>query len=247
MPLISLLLIGSLSQVVLSDGHNPMSAPVAGETVEAEKEYIISWSPGTPGPVDIKLAYGESSPVYIAEETPNTGTYGWTPSGVYDGKDNYFMIICDKTIVDCTYTFNGRFAIASSDNATSSLVAVSSSSLRTTSSSTSFPTSSLPSTSSRRNIIESPTTLTTPVPSPSAPRSGLSSSARIAIGIVFGLVGGVLISLGILYIFRIRKRRLRNANQTSRLASSDNAIIKAELPGEGNERKIAELPGEMPS
>jgi len=44
-------------------------------------------------------------------ETLNNGSYTWIPSGVLAGKDNYFMAICDEGVNDCTYTFNGRFAI----------------------------------------------------------------------------------------------------------------------------------------
>jgi len=44
-------------------------------------------------------------------ETLNNGSYTWIPSGVLAGKDNYFMAICDAGVNDCTYTFNGRFAI----------------------------------------------------------------------------------------------------------------------------------------
>lgn len=49
------------------------------------------------------------------ESTANDGSFEWTPSGVFDGKNNYFLSICDLSIPnECTYTYNGRFAIASS-------------------------------------------------------------------------------------------------------------------------------------
>ena len=44
-------------------------------------------------------------------EALNNGSYIWLPSGVLAGKDNYSMAICDAGVNDCTYTFNGRFAI----------------------------------------------------------------------------------------------------------------------------------------
>lgn len=60
-----------LVRLVHSDGRNPISAPRAGDTVPAEKPYTIQWSPGTSGPVDIRLHYGETQPVYITRMIAN--------------------------------------------------------------------------------------------------------------------------------------------------------------------------------
>lgn len=58
----------------------------------------------------------------VTESTENDGSYEWTPSGVFDGKNNYFLSICDLSIPnECTYTYNGRFAISSDGTTSSSL------------------------------------------------------------------------------------------------------------------------------
>lgn len=78
-------------------------------------------------------AVGKKKLTLVSDETENNGTYTWTPSGVFDGKDNYYINICDKTIEDCTYTFDGRFTISdgsSSSSSSSSLVTPSSASTR---------------------------------------------------------------------------------------------------------------------
>jgi hypothetical protein len=64
-----------------------------------------------------------------ADETPNNGSYTWIPSGVLAGKDNYFMAICDTGMNDCTYTFDGRFAIGDVGGSSSLLSSTSSSRL----------------------------------------------------------------------------------------------------------------------
>jgi len=40
---------------VVADGLNPISKPAAGQTVPVGQPINIKWSPGTPGPVYIKL------------------------------------------------------------------------------------------------------------------------------------------------------------------------------------------------
>jgi hypothetical protein len=116
----SFLLLCYLFVIVYCDGNNPMSAPAAGEVIEAEKPFEIQWSSGTPGPVKIELRFADTTAVLITSTTPNNGTYMWIPSGVLAGKDNYFMVICDLTVNDCTYTFNGRFAIEEAGGSSSS-------------------------------------------------------------------------------------------------------------------------------
>lgn len=42
------------------------------------------------------------------------------PSGVFDGKDNFYLAICDLLVrSECTYTFDGRFAISSETSSSS--------------------------------------------------------------------------------------------------------------------------------
>lgn len=65
-----------LFNFVHADGHNPMSAPAAGEVVEAEKPYTIEWDPGTPGPVSINLHFGDTSAVPIVGECSPTNIDG---------------------------------------------------------------------------------------------------------------------------------------------------------------------------
>jgi len=52
------------------DGNNPMSSPAAGEIIEAEEPYLISWSNGTPGPVSIDLRFADTTAVLITSKTP---------------------------------------------------------------------------------------------------------------------------------------------------------------------------------
>jgi hypothetical protein len=68
----------------------------------------------------------ETTAIVIASGVPNNGSYTWIPSGVLAGKDNYFMAICDAGVNDCTYTFDGRFAIEETGDFSSSLVTSSS-------------------------------------------------------------------------------------------------------------------------
>lgn len=60
------LIIAIATELVRSDGLNPISAPLANEAVPVEKPYTIRWSPGTPGPVDIRLHFAETQPIYLA-------------------------------------------------------------------------------------------------------------------------------------------------------------------------------------
>ena len=39
--------------VVFTDDRNPISAPKAGETVQAEKPYTVRWTPGSPGAIKL--------------------------------------------------------------------------------------------------------------------------------------------------------------------------------------------------
>ena len=56
--------------VACSDGNNFMSSPAAGEVIEAEEPYLISWSNGTPGPVSIDLRFADTTAVLITSKTP---------------------------------------------------------------------------------------------------------------------------------------------------------------------------------
>jgi hypothetical protein len=227
--------------LVRSDGLNPISAPRAGSVVEAEKPYTIRWRSGTPGPVKIELHYAETAYVNITgkhnriaflrglnlqltvatESTENDGTFEWMPSGVFDGKDNFFLAICDLIVPrECTYTFNGRFAISSGTQSSSSssirsfstsfngqryvsrhgpsitLLTLQLSSTTTTYASTSFPTAS----ASRTE----PTTSSAPAP---ASDGGLSSKGTIAVAVVLAVLGTALVGLGLFFWHRKRQRR----------------------------------------
>jgi len=56
--------------VACSDGNNFMSSPAAGEVIEAEGPYLISWSNGTPGPVSIDLRFADTTAVIMTSKTP---------------------------------------------------------------------------------------------------------------------------------------------------------------------------------
>jgi len=54
--------------VACSDGNNYMSSPAAGEVIEAEEPYLISWSNGTPGPVSVDLRFADTTAVLITSK-----------------------------------------------------------------------------------------------------------------------------------------------------------------------------------
>ena len=56
--------------VAYSDGNNFMSSPAAGEVIEAEESYLISWSNGTPSPVSIDLRFADTTAVLITSKNP---------------------------------------------------------------------------------------------------------------------------------------------------------------------------------
>jgi hypothetical protein len=51
--------------VAYGDGNNPMDSPAAGEVIQAEEPYLISWLNGTPGPVSIDLRFADTTAVLI--------------------------------------------------------------------------------------------------------------------------------------------------------------------------------------
>jgi len=59
------------------DGNNPMGSPAAGEVIEAEEPYLISWSNGTPGPVSIDLRFADTTAVLITSKTLLTSRLQW--------------------------------------------------------------------------------------------------------------------------------------------------------------------------
>jgi len=63
--------------VVCSDGNNFISSPAAGEVIEAEEPYLISWSNGTPGPVWIDLRFADTTAVLITSKTLLTFRLQW--------------------------------------------------------------------------------------------------------------------------------------------------------------------------
>ena len=63
--------------VAYSDGNNPMSSPAAGEVIEAEEPYLISWFNGTPGPVSIDLRFADTTAVLITSKTLLTSRLQW--------------------------------------------------------------------------------------------------------------------------------------------------------------------------
>jgi hypothetical protein len=151
------------------------------------------------------------------------------PSGVFDGKDNFFLAICDLIIPrECTYTFNGRFAISSGTQSSSSssirsfstsfngqryvsrigpsitLLTLQLSSTTTTYASTSFPTASAPASQTE------PTTSSAPAP---ASDGGLSSKGTITVAVVLAVLGTALVGLGLFFWHRKRQRRYNNQVQ----------------------------------
>ena len=62
-----------LLQNVLADGHNPMSAPAAGDTIVTGQRYTIKWSPGTSGAVYINL-YDDVQQTWKSQITRMYGT-----------------------------------------------------------------------------------------------------------------------------------------------------------------------------
>jgi len=63
--------------VAHGDGNNPMSSPAAGEVIEAEEPYLISWSNGTPSPVSIDLRFADTTAVLITSKTLLTSRLQW--------------------------------------------------------------------------------------------------------------------------------------------------------------------------
>jgi len=63
--------------VACSDGNNFMSSPAAGEIIEAEEPYLISWSNGTPGPVSIDIRFADTTAVLITSKTLLTSRLQW--------------------------------------------------------------------------------------------------------------------------------------------------------------------------
>jgi hypothetical protein len=54
--------------VAYGDGNNPMDSPAAGEVIQAEESYLISWLNGTPGPVSIDLRFADTTAVLITSK-----------------------------------------------------------------------------------------------------------------------------------------------------------------------------------
>jgi hypothetical protein len=54
--------------VAYGDGNNPMDSPAAGEVIQAEEPYLISWLNGTPGPVSIDLRFADTTAVLITSK-----------------------------------------------------------------------------------------------------------------------------------------------------------------------------------
>ncbi|KAF2830026.1 hypothetical protein CC86DRAFT_403351 [Ophiobolus disseminans] len=214
-----LLIVALIVNLVRSDGRNPISAPRAGATVPAETSYTIRWSPGTPGPVKIELHYADTAYINITESTENDGNFDWMPSAVFDGKDNFYLAICDLLVArECTYTFNGRFAIASGSltSTLSSTRSASTTVTRPSSSSTTFQSTSIISALSfTPSASSTTTTVASSMPSSSPGNGGgLSSSATIAIAVVFAVIGTALVGLGLLFWHRKWQQRNRGRGQT---------------------------------
>ncbi|KAF4630441.1 hypothetical protein G7Y89_g7698 [Cudoniella acicularis] len=111
-----LLLSASLPDFPDSSTMNSFVSPTGGDILISGEPYDIKWTPNTPGPVFIQLSYdGNAIACNVTASTQNTGSFSWTPPGIFGGKDNYFLVICDlnRPQSDCSYTFNGRFSIES--------------------------------------------------------------------------------------------------------------------------------------
>ncbi|KAF2661202.1 hypothetical protein K491DRAFT_674175 [Lophiostoma macrostomum CBS 122681] len=230
-----------------ADGLNPQSAPAAGDMLIAEEPYTIQWEPGTDGPVSIGLKWNDDSWSEITAETQNNGSYEWTPSLSYAGFDDYFLGICDLVVEnECTYTFDGRFSIAgvsalsslSSQQPITSVVTIIPSLPSTSFPDTSSTSLASTTTTSTKQSSASSTTPTSPAVTPAtATRSGLSIDAKIAIAVVLGVVGTVLVGLAFFFTLRCWKRRNRETNAVVRPEEThkhENRMVheRAELEGD---------------
>jgi len=94
---------------------NPITEPGLGEIVDAGEPYTITWTPTTPGFVTLLLLRGPSNnvlPLYpIVENTPNTGTYEWTPAADLEDDITGYGI---QLIVDSSgqYQYSTQFGIS---------------------------------------------------------------------------------------------------------------------------------------
>jgi hypothetical protein len=173
--------------------------------------------------------------------TPNNGSFIWTPVSFFT-RDNYFLAICplDDSSDSCGYTFNGRFSIGSSAASSySSSLTSTTASPSSTSSSTSL--SSGISTSSSSSAFQTPSSstgssTTAPTNSPlqsSSPQppttSGLSTGAKIAIGILIPIFV-IAASLLLFAIFRKNRKLKQLITAVGRADGRSDGYQKPELP-----------------
>lgn len=117
--------------------QNPIHAPMGGDVVPACQQYIIKWSPTTPGRVDILLKKGPSDnlgdvgPITIA--VPNSGVFYWqVPCDIATGNDYAIEIKAPNDEIN----FTGIFTIQNSGKSKPETTTTASSSAASASAST---------------------------------------------------------------------------------------------------------------
>ncbi|KAF1816223.1 hypothetical protein P152DRAFT_445906 [Eremomyces bilateralis CBS 781.70] len=194
---------------------NPILKPGLGDIVDAGKPYEITWDTTTPGFVTLVLLRGPSTnvePLYpIVENTPNTGSYSWTPaSDLEDDVTGYGI----QLIVDSTgqYQYSTQFGVSNpgvsgpttgkpsgsskpSGSGNSTLEPTSKPTVSSSASSNSTSSSAGPS----KNSTTTQTTIatsarTTPTPTSSPSRTGAAPSATGA------AVKGYVVGAGSLFL-----------------------------------------------
>lgn len=103
--------------VLVEVAGNPISAPTAGDTVEAGKPVEIVWNPTTEGDVTLVLRRGDENALEtldtIAEDIENSGTYTWTPSDELVASDDYAIEIRWGAADDYESNYSPKFIVDS--------------------------------------------------------------------------------------------------------------------------------------
>ncbi|KAF2095384.1 hypothetical protein NA57DRAFT_59400 [Rhizodiscina lignyota] len=134
-----------------SPSGNPIAKPGLDEAVPAGSPYTVTWDPTTAGTVTLLLLHGPSTNMQtlypIVENTPNTGSYSWTPSTDLAPESTHYgiQLICDQT---GAYQYTTQFGISNPSYSGSS----SSSSISTSASTTSWASASASSSSESESI-----------------------------------------------------------------------------------------------
>lgn len=103
--------------VLVEVNGNAISAPTAGDIVEAGAPVEIVWNPTTEGDVTLVLRKGDSNALdtleTIAEDIENTGTYTWTPSDELVASDDYAIEIRWGAADDFESNYSPKFVVDS--------------------------------------------------------------------------------------------------------------------------------------